>query len=152
MPMMADLPVLDFFFEKDCPICKRARVHIIDKLKGKNVVRINPIDVDVNLGREELDWYNAFSKEMDSEPTPLFRLHDQLFGENNWQFIFLMWKKKPATLTEEVLSSEEYLEKQIYDKIRQMNATLVLEVQPSYELDEAMFFSSRRLGLDARIY
>jgi thiol-disulfide isomerase/thioredoxin len=150
--MNADLPVLDFFFEKDCPFCKRVRVHILDKLKTKGVVRINPIDVDVNLGREEMDWYKAFSKEVDSEPTPLLRLHDSLYGENNWQFIFLMWKKKPKTLTEEVLSSEEYLEKQIYDKIRKMDATLILDVQPSYEMEEAMFFASRNLGLDAREY
>lgn len=149
--MMANAPILDFFFEKDCPFCKRVRDHIINKLKEKHLVRIVEIDLEANLGREELDWYHAtFSK--DEEPTPLLRLHDKMYGPSNYEFIFLMWKKKPATITEEVLSSEEYLEKQIYDKIRWVETALILEVQPSYRMDEEFFFAVRRLGLDARVH
>ena len=72
----------------------------------------------------------------------MLRLHDKLTGENNWEFSFLMWKKKPMTITEEVLSSEEYLEKQIYDKIRLMKDTCILEVQPSYELERDIYMAS----------
>ena len=149
---MSELPVLDFFFEEDCPFCRSVRVNIIEKLEEKGIVIINPIEVDVNTGAVEMGWYNSFCREVKSEPTPLLRLHDKLVGENNWEFAFLMWKKKPVTITEEVLSSEQYLEKQIYDKIRLMNSTCVLEVQPSYELERDMYMANRRLGLDARVY
>lgn len=149
---MSELPVLDFFFEEDCPFCRSVRVNIIEKLEEKGIVIINPIEVDVNTGAVEMGWYDSFCREVKSEPTPLLRLHDKLIGENNWEFAFLMWKKKPATITEEVLSSEQYLEKQIYDKIRLMNGTCVLEVQPSYELERDIYMANRRLGLDARVY
>ena len=150
---MSELPVLDFFFEEDCPFCRRVRIDIIDKkLIPKGIVIINPIEVDVNTGAVEMGWYESFCREVKSEPTPVLRLHDKLVGENNWEFAFLMWKKKPMTITEEVLSSEEYLEKQIYDKIRVMENTCILEVQPSYELERDMYMANRRLGLNARIY
>jgi thiol-disulfide isomerase/thioredoxin len=149
---MSELPVLDFFFEEDCPFCRSVRINIIEKLQEKGIVIINPIEVDVNTGAVEMGWYNSFCREVKSEPTPLLRLHDKLIGENNWEFAFLMWKKKPMTITEEVLSSEEYLEKQIYDKIRLMNGTCVLEVQPSYKLERDLYLANRRLGLDARVY
>lgn len=149
---MNQLPILDFFFEEDCPFCRRVRINIIEKLEEKGIVIINPIEVDVNTGAVEMGWYDSFCREVKSEPTPLLRLHDKLIGENNWEFAFLMWKKKPVTITEEVLSSEEYLEKQIYDKIRLMKGTCILEVQPSYELERDMYMANRRLGLDARVY
>jgi len=149
---MSELPVLDFFFEEDCPFCRRVRINIIEKLQEKGIVKINPIEVDVNTGAVEMGWYDSFCRNVKSEPTPLLRLHDKLIGENNLDFAFLMWKKKPVTITEEVLSSEEYLEKQIYDKIRLMKDTCVLEVQPSYELERDMYLVNRRLGLDARVY
>lgn len=149
---MDELPILDFFFEEDCPFCRRVRIFIIEKLQEKGIVTINPIEVDVNTGAVEMGWYNSFCREVKSEPTPVLRLHDKLVGENNWEFAFLMWKKKPMTITEEVLSSEEYLEKQIYDKIRLMKETCILEVQPSYELERDMYMANRRLGLDARVY
>jgi len=149
---MSELPVLDFFFEEDCPFCRSVRINIIEKLQEKGIVIINPIEVDVNMGAVEMGWYNSFCREVKSEPTPLLRLHDKLVGENNWEFAFLMWKKKPMTITEEVLSSEQYLEKQIYDKIRLMKDTCILEVQSSYELERDMYMTNRRLGLDARVY
>ena len=149
---MDELPVLDFFFEEDCPFCRSVRVNIIEKLQEKGIVEINPIEVDVNTGAVEMGWYESFCREVKSEPTPLLRLHDKLIGENNWEFAFLMWKKKPMTITEEVLSSEGYLEKQIYDKIRLMKDTCVLEVQSSYELERDIYMANRRLGLDARVY
>jgi len=150
--MEFELPILDYFFEIECPFCRRVRIYILDKLRTKQVVIINPIDVDANLGCREMDWYNNFCKGIHSEPTPLLRLHDNLTEEDNWEFVFVMWRKKPTTLTEDVLSSEEYLEKQIYDKIRYVGKTLVVEVQPSYELERDMFLSRRGMGLDARVH
>jgi len=149
---MTELPVLDFFFEEDCPFCRRVRINIIDKLITKDIVIINPIEVDVNTGAIEMGWYGSFCREVKSEPTPLLRLHDKLIGENNWEYAFLMWKKKPTTITEEVLSSEEYLEKQIYDKIRLMDETCVLEIQPSIKAERDIYMANRGLGLDARVY
>lgn len=137
---MMDVPVekrliLDFFYEVFCPFCRRVKVNIVDKLEMKNIVIINPVDVDANLGCVEMDWYRRFCAKVKSEPTPLLRLHDRYLDESSWNHVFLMWRKKPMTITEEVLSSEEYLEKQLYDKIREYQRTLVFPVQQSYELD-----------------
>ena len=149
---MNDTPILDFFYEIECPFCRSVRINIVDKLEAKGVIIVNRIDVDANLGRVEMEWFHKFAEGEEGEPTPLLRLHDKFVGENNWEFAFLMWKKKPTTITEEVLTSEEYLEKQIYDKIRLMEDTLVLPVPSSYEMQQDLFLVSRRMGLDARIY
>lgn len=145
-------PILDFFFEKDCPFCRRVRINIIDKLTTTDMVIINPVDVDTNLGSLEKAWYDIFCRKTQSEPTPLLRLHDSSYEINNYEYVFLMWKKKPTTLTQEVLSSEEYLEKQIYDKIRLIEKTQHIEVQPSYEMERDTFLLNKGMGLDARIY
>jgi len=144
--------ILDFFHEIECPFCKRVRDNIIDKLRGKNLVKINAIDVDASLGCEEMAWYRTFCREVKSEPTPLLRLHDEHTGPNEVEYVFLMWKKKPTTLTQEVLSSEEFLEKQIYDKIRLAEKTMYKEVHQSYDLEKDLFFSKNRVRPDARIY
>lgn len=145
--------ILDFFHEIDCPFCRRVRINIIDKLRMKHLVIINAIDVDANTGSMEMAWYRRFCREVESEPTPLLRLHDKLLEESNWNYVFLMWKKKPKTLTEEVLSSEEFLEKQLYDKIREFQKSLIFPVQQSYELDRDIFLSNyNNLKLDARDY
>jgi hypothetical protein len=155
---MENIPIekrltLDFFYEVFCPFCRIVRINIIDKLRLKSLVTINPIDVDANLGCVEMSWYKRFCKEVESEPTPLLRLHDKYLGESSWENIFLMWKKKPLTITEEVLSAEEYLEKQLYDKIREAQKTLIFPVQPSYELDQDMFLRNvHRLKLDTQNY
>lgn len=155
---MEDIPIekrltLDFFYEIYCPFCRRVRINIIDKFRLKSLVRINMIDVDSNLGSVEMSWYKSFCKRIESEPTPLLRLHESFIGESGWEYIFLMWKKKPTTLTEEVLSSEEFLEKQLYDKIREAQKTLFFKVQPSYELDRDVFLATiHNLRLDETDY
>lgn len=149
---MPELPVLDFFYEIVCPFCRRVRVDIIEKIRPKDIVVLNLIDVDANTGSVEMDWYRGFCREVkEDDPTPVIRLHDKLTGENNWEAVFLMWKKKPDTITQEVLTSEEYLEKQIYDELRLMADMQVVEVQPSYELERDLFFA-RRKRPDARVY
>ena len=144
---------LDFYFEVDCPFCKRVRVNILDKLRSKDVININDIDVEVNTGSEEMAWFKDFSKETGEDATPILRMHDKPSGEHsNWAFTFMLWKKKPATVTEQVLTEEEKLEKDIYDKIRQMQNTQVIEVQESWGIDEELALLNRKKGLHARIY
>lgn len=134
--------ILDFFYEVFCPFCRRVRLNIIDKLRTKHIVTVNLIDVDSNTGSLEMSWYRSFCKEVKEEPTPLLRLHDSLMGDSSWDYAFLMWKKKPTTLTEEILKAEEILEKQLYDNIRLHQKSVVFPVQPSYELDRDVFFTT----------
>lgn len=151
---MEDIPIekrltLDFYYEVFCPFCRRVRINILDKLRMKSLVTINPIDVDSNFGCVEMSRYKIFCKKIESEPTPLLRMHESYSDESGWEYFFLMWKKKPTTLTEEVLSSEEFLEKQLYDKIREAQKTLFFPVQKSYELDRDVFLATiHKLKLD----
>ena len=144
---------LDFYFEVVCPFCKRVRLNIIDKLKAKGIININEIDVDANLGCVEMSWFKGFSKDVGYDPTPVLRMHDKPAGQHsNWAFVFLLWKKKPTTITEQVLTEEGRLEKDIYDKIRQMQNTQVIEVQESWELDEEFSLNNWKRGLYGRIH
>ena len=146
---------LDFYFETDCPFCKRVRINILDKLKSKNIININEIDVEVNTGCVEMSWFHDFSREIGegADPTPVLRMHDKpSWQHSNWAFTFMLWKKKPSTITEQVLTEEERLEKDIYDIIRQMNRTQVIEVQESWELEEMLTMMKRRKGVHARVY
>jgi len=142
--------ILDFFYEIECPFCRRVRINIIDKLRMKHIVTINSIDVDANTGSIEMSWYNSFYKEFfDSPPAPLLRLHENYLDDSSWNYVFLMWKKKPTSITEEILKAEEILEKQLYDKIREYQNTIIIPVQPSYELDKQMFFTTiNKLKID----
>lgn len=108
----------------------------------KQIVKVNFIDVDANTGSIEMSWYKNFCKEIEKEPTPLLRLHDKYFEDSSWDYTFLMWAKKPTTITEEILKAEEMLEKQLYDKLREFQDSIIFPVQPSYELDRQMFFST----------
>jgi len=150
---MDEVPVLDFFYEVDCPFCRSVRINIIEKIRPKDIVIINMINVEANTGCVEMDWFKEFCKEVnESSPTPVLRLHDKLVGENNWETTFLMWKRKPASITQEVLTSEEYLEKQIYDELRLKENTRIIEVQQSHEIEMDMFFASRGRSPDARVH
>ena len=144
--------ILDFFTEVECPFCRSVRINVVDKLQANEIVYINNIDVDANSGAPEMAFYRSMCREMADDPTPLLRLHDKLYGEDNWEAVFLMWRRKPTTITQEVLSSEEYLEKQLYDKIREMSETVVEEIQTSYEWNRDKVLLERGLGLDRRIY
>lgn len=144
---------LDFYSEVDCPFCKRVKLNILDKLGSKGIIHINEIDVDANKGAEEMAWFKDFSRDTGGDPTPILRMHDKPSGEHsNWAFTFMLWKKKPTTITEKVLTEEEKLEKDIYDKIREMQNTQVIEVQESWELDEQFTLLNRKNGVYARVY
>ena len=133
--------ILDFFYEIYCPFCRRVRINIIDKLRMKNIVSVNAIDVDANTGSLEMSWYKAFCNEVGQQPTPLLRLHEERVEESSFNYVFLMWRKKPSSMTEEVLKAEEILEKQLYDVIRGYQKTILYPTQPSFQLDRDMFFT-----------
>ena len=81
---------------------------------------MNEINVDGSYGCEEMQWYRRFCRQAEEEITPVIRI-----ATPGTIHTFIMWKKKPLTLTEEVLSSEEILKKKLYDRLRQMETEAI---------------------------
>lgn len=126
-PIKSSPPVLDFFTELDCPFCKRVRYEILLDMVKKHKIYQNEINVDTSYGCEEMQWYRRFCRQVEEEVTPVIRI-----ATPGITHIFIMWKKKPLTLTEEVLSSEEILKKKLYDRLRQMENEGIILPQQTY--------------------
>jgi len=126
-PIKESPPILDFYTELDCPFCRRVRYEILLDMAKKHKIHLNELNVDTSYGCEEMQWYRRFSRQVEEEVTPVIRIDTP-----NITHIFIMWKKKPLTLTEEVLSSEEILKKKLYDRLRQMEKEHIISPQHTY--------------------
>lgn len=126
-PIKPNPPVLDFFFELECPFCRRVYHEILLDMVKKHKIHMNGVDVDTNYGCEEMQWYRRFCRQAEEEITPVVRVATPYLT-----YVFIMWKKKPLTLTEEVLSSEEILKKKLYDRLRQMEHEVVQLPRQTY--------------------
>ena len=119
-PIKQSPPILDLFFEIECPFCRRVRYEILLDMVKKHKIQLNMVDVDTSYGCEEMQWYRRFCRHVEEEVTPVIRIATPCITH-----VFIMWKKKPLTLTEEVLSSEEILKKKLYDRLRQMENEII---------------------------
>jgi hypothetical protein len=128
-PIKPSPPILDFFFELECPFCRRVRYEILLDMVMKHKIQLNKVNVDTSYGCEEMQWYRRFCRQVEEELTPVIRI-----ATPGITHVFIMFKKKPLTLTEEVLSSEEILKKKLYDRLRQMeNEGIILPQQTYFE-------------------
>lgn len=130
-PISPSPPILDFFFEVECPFCKRVKYEILLDMIKKHKIQLNPLDVDTSYGCEEMQWYRRFCRQVEEEVTPVIRIATPCITH-----VFIMWKKKPLTLTEEVLSSEEILKKKLYDRLRQMGKEIIKSPQLTHSAEK----------------
>ncbi len=126
-PIKPSPPILDFFTELDCPFCRRVRYEILLDMAKKHRIRLNEINVDTSYGCKEMQWYRRFCRQVEEELTPVIRI-----ATPGIIHIFIMFKKKPLTLTEDVLSSEEILKKKLYDRLRQIETEVIKLPQQTY--------------------
>jgi hypothetical protein len=121
-------PIIDFFMEQTCPICRRLNYAVLEKLEIERVVIVDRIDVDTARGTYKWQKWKRFCNFIGYEATPVIMVG---------QYIFMTWKtrEKPLTLTEKLLSSMDYFEMQLRKKLKELQKYPVIQYANSYEMD-----------------
>jgi len=130
--MTVKKPVLiELYMEHTCPICRGLYYGILEKLEIERVIKVDRIDVNSTRGSKKWRKWKRFCERLGYDATPIVMMGP---------FVFMTWKTrdKPETITEGVLSSLEYFEKQLKDKIKELDKYHNINYATSYEREALM--------------
>jgi len=128
---MKNKPIVEFYMEHTCPICRAMYYNVLLKLELENVIKIDRIDVNATRGTKKWRKWKRFCSRLGYDATPIVMMGP---------FIFMTWKTrdKPESITEGVLSSFEIFEYQLKQKIKELNKYVDIDYPSSYIRDALM--------------
>jgi hypothetical protein len=125
--MTVKKPVLiEFYMEHTCPVCRGLYYGLLERLEIERVIKVDKIDIHSSRGSEQWRKWKRFCERLGYDAVPLIMMGP---------YVFMSWKTrdKPETITEGVLSSLEYFEKQLKEKIKELDKYKNINYATSYE-------------------
>lgn len=124
-------PIVEFFMEQTCPICRRLNYIVLEKLEIERIIRVDRVDVDSARGTYKWQKWKRFCNFIGYEATPVVMVGP---------YIFLSWKSrdKPLTLTEAVLSSMDKFEMDLRKKLKELQKYPNVDYPNTYTMEMMM--------------
>lgn len=124
-------PIAEFFMEQTCPICRRLNFLVLEKLEIERIIRVDRVDVDSARGSLKWQKWKRFCNFIGYEATPVVMVGP---------YIFMTWKarEKPLTMTEAVLSSMDYFERQLREKLKELQKYPNVNYPNTYTMEMVM--------------